>query len=64
MEYMTVREASELWGYSESTIRNWCRKDLLVEAIHAEKVGNQWRIPQNAPCPKPIKVSKNLKSGN
>ena len=55
MEYMTVKEASELWGYSESTIRTWCKNGQIVLTIHAEKVANRWRIPRTAPCPKQVR---------
>lgn len=55
MEYMTVKEASKLWGYSESTIRDWCKNDKIVLMLRAEKVANRWRIPKGASCPKPLK---------
>lgn len=55
MEYMTTKEAAELWGYSEGTIRKWCRNGEIVITLHAEKVSNQWRIPKDAQCPKPKK---------
>jgi len=56
MDYMTVKEAAELWGYSESTIRKWCKNDKIVLEIHAEKVSNCWRIPRGASCPKRVKA--------
>lgn len=55
MEYMTVKEASELWGYPERTIQKWCRDDQIAVTLHAEKVSNRWRIPKRAQCPKPIR---------
>lgn len=61
MEYMTVQEAAELWGYSESTIRGWCKDDKIILILHAEKVANRWRIPKKAQCPKPIKAGGQLK---
>ncbi|MGI5874707.1 MAG: helix-turn-helix domain-containing protein [Bacillota bacterium] len=58
MEYMTVKEASECWGYSETTIRDWCRKELLSVTYRAEKVSGRWQIPKDAKCPKPLKKNK------
>ena len=52
MEYMTVKEASKLWGYSESTIREWCRNDRIILIFRAKKVNNRWYIPRDAICPK------------
>lgn len=53
--YISVREASEKWGYSESTIQKWCREGILSVVCKAEKVGGRWQIPKEAECPKPIK---------
>lgn len=53
--YISVREASEKWGYSETTIQKWCREGILSVVCKAEKVGGRWQIPANAECPKPIK---------
>ena len=55
MEYMTTREASDLWGYPESTIRKWCRDGKLFTVLKAEKKSGRWQIPTSAQCPKPIK---------
>lgn len=52
MGYMTTREAAELWGYSESTIREWCKAGLIYEVQKAEKKSGRWRIPANAKCPR------------
>ena len=37
MEYITVHEASERWGYPEATIRKWCKAGTLDVVIKAEK---------------------------
>lgn len=55
MEYMTVKEASAKWGYSEAVIRKWCKEGLLSVISRAEKKGGRWQIPANAECPRPIK---------
>ena len=55
MEYMTTKEASELWGYSEATIRKWCNEEALFIVLKAEKKSGRWQIPTSAQCPKPIK---------
>ena len=55
MEYMSVKEAAELWGYSESTIRQWCRSGKIVQVTSAKKDSNRWKIPKEALCPRPVK---------
>lgn len=55
MEYITVKEASEQWGYGEGTIRKWCKNGLISVACKAEKKNGRWQIPANAECPRPIK---------
>lgn len=58
MEYMTPKEAAEKWGYTEATIRDWCKKELIFVVSRPEKISGRWRIPANAECPKPIKTKK------
>ena len=55
MEYMTVKEAAEKWGYSEGTIRHWCNDELIFVVLKPIKKSGRWQIPKNAECPKPIK---------
>ena len=55
MEYITTKEAAELWGYSEDTIRKWCRKGMLTVVCKPEKKNGRWQIPANIQCPKVIK---------
>lgn len=55
MEYMTTKEAAERWGFSEETIRKWCKSNQLSAVVKAEKVRGRWRIPANVECPKPLK---------
>ena len=58
MEYKTIKEAAERWGYSEASGRKWCNSDQLFVVAKAEKVSGRWRIPANAECPKQIKTKK------
>lgn len=58
MNYITTKEASKNWGYSEDTIRKWCKSGLLSVACKAEKIGGRWQIPETAKCPKPLKNRK------
>jgi len=51
---MGTKEAAELWGYSQKTISEWCRKGLIQDA-NQDKKGSPWHIPKNAKCPKEIK---------
>lgn len=52
---MGTREASAKWGYSQSTISQWCRDGLIPEA-NQDKKGSPWHIPKDAVCPKLIKI--------
>lgn len=56
MKYLSVKEVAEKWGYSESTIRKWCKNGLIKVTIGAKKVSGHWQIPETAQCPKKIKV--------
>ena len=58
MEYMTTKGAAERWGFSEETIRKWCKSNQLSAAVKAEKVRGRWRIPANVECPRQIKTKK------
>ena len=42
MEYITVKEASELWKISERMVRKYCDQGKIEGVIH---VGNIWVIP-------------------
>lgn len=55
MEYMGTKEASEKWGYGQSTIQKWCREGKISLEIKAEKRSGRWQIPIDAPCPRAIK---------
>ena len=48
------KEASELWGYTQSTISKWC-KEGLIDDVSQDGVGSPWHIPKDAKCPRPIK---------
>lgn len=52
MEYMGTKEAAEKWGYSEATIRKWCKNEEIQLIVKPKKVSGRWRIPKEAKCPK------------
>lgn len=52
---MGTKEASEKWGYQQSTISKWCRENKIPGAEQDGK-GSPWHIPKNAECPKLIKI--------
>ncbi len=58
MKYMSIKQASEKWGISDSRIRLLCREGRIEGAI---KIGRNWTIPFDAV--KPIdgreKIKKN-----
>lgn len=58
---MGTKEASEKWGYSQSTISGWCRGGLIPDASQDAK-GSPWHIPKDAKCPKEIKNGKEKKA--
>lgn len=48
MEYITVKEASELWKISERMVRKYCDQGKIEGVIH---VGNIWVIPLDTERP-------------
>ena len=58
MQYLSVKEASDKWGFSEDTIRKWCREGLIQVTVGAEKKSGRWQIPADAQCPKTKKNNK------
>ncbi|MDE7120661.1 MAG: helix-turn-helix domain-containing protein [Oscillospiraceae bacterium] len=49
-KYMGTYKASQIWGYSQATIRKWCNEGKIPGAEH-DKKGSPWRIPENTQCP-------------
>ena len=49
MSDMGTKKASELWGYTQPTIRKWCAEGKIPGATQ-DKQGSTWHIPamQNA----------------
>lgn len=48
MKYISVAEASKLWGISERSVRNYCRLGRVPNAFIS---GKTWNIPENAAKP-------------
>ncbi|MGN0683742.1 MAG: Fic family protein, partial [Oscillospiraceae bacterium] len=48
MKYISVKEASKLWGLSERSVRNYC---ALGRVEGAFLTGKTWNIPENAAKP-------------
>ena len=48
MDYMTIKETSELWGISIRRIQVLCKANKIEGAI---KFGNEWAIPKDAKKP-------------
>ncbi len=53
---MGTKEASEIWGWSQSSISKWCR-DGLVKGATQDSPGSPWHIPKDAKCPKELRNS-------
>ena len=60
MSDMGTKKASELWGYTQPTIRKW-RAEGRIPGATQDKQGSTWHIPADAECPKPRKTGKNKK---
>ena len=56
MEYMTIQEASQLWGITSRRIQVLCSEGRLDGVV---KFGRQWAIPVNAEKP----IDARVKSG-
>ena len=52
---MGTKEASEIWGWSQSSISKWCR-DGLVKGATQDAPGSPWHIPKDAKCPKELRL--------
>lgn len=48
MEYITVKEAADMWQVSERRIQILCRENRIDGA---KKFGRDWAIPRNADKP-------------
>ena len=48
MDWMTVKEASELWGISGRRVQILCNAKKVTGA---KRLGNMWVIPQGTPKP-------------
>lgn len=57
MSDIGTSEAAKRWGYSQATIRRWC-KSGLIKGVTQDKKGSTYHIPIDAECPKPIKPIK------
>lgn len=55
MADMGTKAASEKWGYTQETIRKWCKLGLIPGATQ-DKDHSPWHIPADALCPKKIKA--------
>ena len=47
MQYLSVKEVAKKWGYSDETIRKWCREGLITITAGAEKKSGRWQIPRH-----------------
>ena len=54
---MGTKEAAEKWGYTQATVRKWC-KEGLIEGVTQDGKGSPYRIPKGAECPTKIKLNK------
>lgn len=45
MDYMTTKQAADLWRISDRRVLQYCNDGRIEDA---EKMGNTWLIPKNA----------------
>lgn len=57
MEFMTIKETSDLWGISVRRVQLLCENKRIHGAV---KFGRDWAIPRNANKP----ADGRIKSGN
>jgi len=48
MDYLTAREASELWGITQRRVQALCENG---QVFNAERLGTIWVIPKGTPKP-------------
>lgn len=46
--YMTTKEAAELWGITRRQVQNYCKKDILPGVI---RIGTNYLIPKDVVRP-------------
>ena len=56
MEYMTIKQAAQIWDLSVRRVQTICNKGMIPGVI---KFGHAWAIPKNAEKP----IDKRIKSG-
>ena len=59
IEYISVEEASKLWGLSTRSVRNYCAQGRVPGALLA---GKTWKIPSNAE--KPGRKTRHIETEN
>ena len=53
MEYLTIKQISEIWGIGERRINALCQEGRIEGA---KKFGNAWAIPSNAEKPNDMRI--------
>ena len=51
MSDMGTKQAAEMWGVSQDTVRRWCTEGKVPGATQ-DKKRSPWHIPSDAECPK------------
>ncbi|MCD8151274.1 MAG: helix-turn-helix domain-containing protein [Clostridiales bacterium] len=54
MDYMTIKEAAELWGLSRRWVQTMCSVGKIEGAV---KFGGVWAIPKDARKPEDKRVT-------
>ncbi len=60
MDYISVKEAAELWNVSERWVQKFCAEDRIPNVI---RFGRSWMIPKDAERPNDLR-RKSLAKNN
>ena len=55
MADMGTKEAAELWGVTQQTVRKWCQEEKIA-GVTQDKKGSPWHIPKDAKPPRKKKL--------
>lgn len=57
MEYISVKEASELWGVSGRWVQKFCAEERIPGVL---RFGRSWMIPKDTECPRDLRKTSSV----
>ena len=61
MDFISVKEAAELWNVSERWVQKFCVEDRIP---NVQKFGRSWMIPKEAVRPDDLRKNKAKENAN